>query len=246
MACTVWVMCSHSPYPSTFRSLQSPPPRPDTEPRDYQQRGFSRGMPYASRAVPMVRIVYFPLLYLLLSSKEMKAVYIIFALIKASKLLLHFWKLCFSLIKSRENICFLRVGAPQFPSLSFVLGGACLDKQFTCFFLMTEHPPHMRRGVSASSPAPLLVRALVLWKPQPARARSQSKPSAVVISLSVFFKIQHFPDCCCFFLLSFSEERAALTLPGWFSSGLECHLFSDANILIPSVQFVNVLFIFSF
>uniref|UniRef100_A0A674H586 ADAM metallopeptidase domain 9 n=1 Tax=Taeniopygia guttata TaxID=59729 RepID=A0A674H586_TAEGU len=34
-------------------SLQSPPPRPDTEPRDYQQRGFSRGMPYPPRAVPM-------------------------------------------------------------------------------------------------------------------------------------------------------------------------------------------------
>nr|XP_054506522.1 disintegrin and metalloproteinase domain-containing protein 9 [Agelaius phoeniceus] len=34
-------------------SLQSAPPRPDTEPRDYQQRGFSRGMPYPPRAVPM-------------------------------------------------------------------------------------------------------------------------------------------------------------------------------------------------
>ncbi|NWY27929.1 ADAM9 protein, partial [Pheucticus melanocephalus] len=43
----------HSPYPLDFRSLQSPPPRPDTEPRDYQQRGFSRGMPYPPRAVPM-------------------------------------------------------------------------------------------------------------------------------------------------------------------------------------------------
>ncbi|KAF4802448.1 hypothetical protein TURU_025529 [Turdus rufiventris] len=34
-------------------SLQSPPPRPDTEARDCQQRGFSRGMPYAPRPVPM-------------------------------------------------------------------------------------------------------------------------------------------------------------------------------------------------
>ncbi|XP_017687393.1 PREDICTED: disintegrin and metalloproteinase domain-containing protein 9-like [Lepidothrix coronata] len=33
-------------------SLQSPPPRPDTEPRDYQHRGFSHGTPYAPRAVP--------------------------------------------------------------------------------------------------------------------------------------------------------------------------------------------------
>ncbi|XP_035201077.1 disintegrin and metalloproteinase domain-containing protein 9 isoform X1 [Oxyura jamaicensis] len=34
-------------------SLQSPPPRTETEPRDYQQRGFSHGMPYSSRSVPM-------------------------------------------------------------------------------------------------------------------------------------------------------------------------------------------------
>ncbi|XP_064031783.1 disintegrin and metalloproteinase domain-containing protein 9-like isoform X1 [Pogoniulus pusillus] len=34
-------------------SLQSPPPRTEAEPRDCQPRGFSHGMPYAPRGVPM-------------------------------------------------------------------------------------------------------------------------------------------------------------------------------------------------
>ncbi|XP_042657406.1 disintegrin and metalloproteinase domain-containing protein 9 isoform X1 [Tyto alba] len=34
-------------------SVPSPPPRTETEPRDYHQRGFSHGMPYAARGVPM-------------------------------------------------------------------------------------------------------------------------------------------------------------------------------------------------
>ncbi|NXJ32488.1 ADAM9 protein, partial [Ciconia maguari] len=34
-------------------SLQSPPPRTETEPRDYHHRGFSHGMPYAPRGAPM-------------------------------------------------------------------------------------------------------------------------------------------------------------------------------------------------
>ncbi|NXY36336.1 ADAM9 protein, partial [Pomatorhinus ruficollis] len=47
-----WMSRCHSLYPLDFRSRQSPPPRPDLVPRD-QQRGFSQGMPYAPRAVPM-------------------------------------------------------------------------------------------------------------------------------------------------------------------------------------------------
>lgn len=61
-----------------------------------------------------------------------------------------------------------------------------------------------------------------------------------MISLSVFLQIQQFPNWCCFFLLGFSEERATLTLPGWFASGLEHHLFNDPNILSSPVQFVNI------
>ncbi|NWU63110.1 ADAM9 protein, partial [Pterocles burchelli] len=43
----------HSPHPLDFRSRQSPPPRTETQQRDYHPQGFSHGLPYAPRGVPM-------------------------------------------------------------------------------------------------------------------------------------------------------------------------------------------------
>lgn len=150
----VWVMCSHSPYPLDFRSLQSPP-RPDIVPRDRQQRGFSHGMPYAPRAVPVVGIIYFPLLLLLLSRDE--GSYYNFCPNKSFKVTSSFLKITFLLDKKQRGYLFHK-GCAEGSSVSQFKHCPRLCSVFLLccsLFLMTECPLHLREPSPCQSHCPL-------------------------------------------------------------------------------------------
>lgn len=122
-------------------------------------------------------------------------------------------------------VCFLRVvwGAPQFPSLSIVqavLGLAALLLPFA----------HDRTPTPGESPSPwqssCSLKATASQSALPEQTKGCDQPSCVFQNPAV-------PRLLLLLPAEFPEERATLTLPGWFASAPEHHFYSDTNILIP-------------